>query len=181
MSSLQRYVCVVNDIYPLAVCSQVENGTNSPEQLLASPTVSNTISTSLPAGEVIVVLYVRYVDSAATSPLGLPAGARLQSRVLYLQPLLRASSAPGKRRLLGALGPLGGRNKDGGRNYASSRALKVSCISQGANWLESASTLITQYNFSRQRSTRRAVDLDSQTAALSVSCLQTVFQTCFLC
>ena len=33
-------------------------------------------------------MYVRYADSASTSPLGLPAGARLQAPVLQMQPLL---------------------------------------------------------------------------------------------
>ena len=84
--------------------AQELNGSTSPEQPLASPTVSNSISTQLPAGQVTVVLYARYFDSAATSPLGLPAGARLQSPALNIQPLLDPQA--GRRRLLqGSTGP----------------------------------------------------------------------------
>lgn len=79
---------------------QVQNGSSGPEQLLASPAAANSMSTRLPAGEVYIVLYVRYMDSSATSPLGLPAGARLQSRALNLQPLVGAVVPSSGRRLL---------------------------------------------------------------------------------
>ena len=46
-----------------------------PELPLASPSVANWMLVSLPPGNVSIIAYVRYADSAATSPLGLPAGA----------------------------------------------------------------------------------------------------------
>ena len=55
---------------------------------LAAPTVANWLQVRLPPGNVSVVVYVRYADSASTSPLGLPAGARLQAPVLQMMPLL---------------------------------------------------------------------------------------------
>ena len=80
-----------------ADCMQVDQGQNGPEQPLAVPTISNSISTRLPAGQGIVVLYARYFDSAITSPLGLPAGARVTSEPLNIQPLINAVSATGRR------------------------------------------------------------------------------------
>ena len=76
---------------------QVGEGSLSPEQPLAVPTVSNSITTRLPAGQGIVVLYARYFDSAATSPVGLPAGARVTTGVLNIQPLVASFSATGRR------------------------------------------------------------------------------------
>ena len=72
---------------------QVMEGSLNPEQPLAVPTVSNSITTRLPAGQGIVVLYARYLDSAATSPLGLPAGARVTTGVLNIQPLVDSVGA----------------------------------------------------------------------------------------
>lgn len=82
---------------------------------LSAPTVANWLQVRLPPGNVSVVVYVRYADSASTSPLGLPAGARLQAPVLHMQPLLlypsfvvwpllQQQSASG-RRLMGSQAP----------------------------------------------------------------------------
>ena len=78
----------------------------SPEQPLAVPTISNSITTRLPAGEGLIVLYARYYDSAATSPLGFPAGARVTSQTLNIQPLTQTSQLGG-RRLHGKINPEG--------------------------------------------------------------------------
>ena len=56
-----------------------EDGTG-PELPLAAPSAANWLLASLPPGNVSVIVYVRYADSAVASPLGLPAGARLQVR-----------------------------------------------------------------------------------------------------
>ena len=84
---------------------QVINGSNSPEQPLATPSMANYITTRLPEGQGSVVLYVRYLDSTATSPLGIPAGARLASPILNIQPIIAANAPNLGRRLLGADSP----------------------------------------------------------------------------
>ena len=58
--------------------AQVTDGVTGAELPLAAPSAANWLLASLPPGNVSVIVYVRYADSAVTSPLGLPAGARLQ-------------------------------------------------------------------------------------------------------
>ena len=57
---------------------QTADGATGPELPLATPSTANWLQTSLPPGSVSVIVYVQYADSAVTSPLGLPAGSRLQ-------------------------------------------------------------------------------------------------------
>ena len=53
---------------------QMTGNVPGPELPLASPSVANWMLVSLPPGNVSIIAYVRYADSATTSPLGLPAG-----------------------------------------------------------------------------------------------------------
>ena len=53
---------------------QITEAGDGPELPLASPSVANWMLASLPPGNVSIIAYVRYADSATTSPLGLPAG-----------------------------------------------------------------------------------------------------------
>lgn len=85
--------------------------TGQTELPLAAPAVASWLQTRLPPGNVLVVAYVRYADSAATTPLGLPAGARLQSAPLQMQPLLQLLAA--------AAAPSGGVLQGSGRRLQS--------------------------------------------------------------